>query len=134
MFFEYPGSLGGAETAPGQNELYDARVGGGFATPSVACSGTACAGEVQHPPSFETPASSTFPGGGNLLPPTPAAPDNGPPKPTHAELLRKALKICHSKRDKRRRARCERQARNRFGAHARQVSKSRHGHHLGSDR
>jgi hypothetical protein len=55
----------------GAGDVYDARIGGGFATPpsgTAACEGDAC----QSPPAMPTdatPPSSTFSGPGNLAPP-----------------------------------------------------------------
>jgi hypothetical protein len=101
-------------------ELYDARVGGGFPTPSLACTGTGCQGVPQAPPSFATPASVTFTGAGNF-PPTPT---KSPPKPlTRAQKLARALKACKSKARKRR-ARCKREARARYGAKSAGKSKT----------
>jgi hypothetical protein len=96
-----------------QLDFYDARVGGGFPAPTapLACGGEACQGALSAPPIFGTPASVTFNGAGNLAPPTPAK-----PKPlTRAQKLAKALKACHSKHDRHKRAACERQARKRYG-------------------
>jgi hypothetical protein len=61
---------------------------------------------------FGAPASATFSGPGNLVPP--AAVKAKPP--TRAQLLAKALKACKAKKDKQRRKGCERQARKRYGA------------------
>lgn len=53
----------------GSGDLYDARIDGGFAQPAT----TACVGDCQSapqaPPTFATPATLTFDGGGNLTPP-----------------------------------------------------------------
>jgi hypothetical protein len=53
-------SLGGRE------ELYDARVDGGFPESSLACTGAGCQGVPPAPPIFATPSSVTFSGVGNL--------------------------------------------------------------------
>lgn len=52
---------------PGLNDVYDARVGGGFAEAQkvTACEGEACQGPSA-PPLDPTPASSSFEGAGNL--------------------------------------------------------------------
>jgi hypothetical protein len=51
-------------------DLYDARVGGGFASVSAPmCSGADCQGVPPAPSVFATPSSATFSGGGNLAPP-----------------------------------------------------------------
>jgi hypothetical protein len=54
---------------PGLIDLYDARVGGGFAPapgPPAACEGEACQGPLS-PPNDPTPSSSTFKGAGNVV-------------------------------------------------------------------
>jgi hypothetical protein len=99
-----------------QVDLYDARVDGGFPAPasSAACEGEACQGAPAAAPVFGAPGSSTFPGGGNLVPPAPVK-----PKPlTSAEKLTKALKACHAKHNKRKRASCERSARKKYSFRA----------------
>jgi hypothetical protein len=52
---------------PGLNDVYDARIGGGFAEPTrtAACEGEACQGPLA-PPNDPTPASSSFEGAGNV--------------------------------------------------------------------
>jgi hypothetical protein len=53
---------------PGQVDVYDARINGGFAQPPAqpaACEGEACQG-VPSPPDDPTPASSAFQGAGNV--------------------------------------------------------------------
>lgn len=47
-------------------DLYDARVGGGFAEASLACTGTGCQGVPPPAPIFATPSSVTFNGVGNF--------------------------------------------------------------------
>ncbi len=98
--------------------LYDARVGGGFAHSTQACTGTGCQGVPPTTPTFATPPSVTFNGIGNYAPsvskPKPKA------KPKSAAQLRearlsKALKACRARHDKRRRAACEKTARKRYG-------------------
>ena len=60
-------------------DLYDARVGGGFAQVAApVCSGTGCQGVALVPPIFATPASATFAGGGNYL--APSTPASSPKK------------------------------------------------------
>lgn len=52
----------------GKMDLYDARVGGGFPEPSLACQGAGCQGVPPAPPLFATPSSTTFTGIGNFPP------------------------------------------------------------------
>ncbi len=49
-------------------KLYDARVDGGRAEPSLACTGTGCQGVPPAAPIFATPSSVTFNGVGNFEP------------------------------------------------------------------
>ena len=64
-------------------DIYDARVGGGFqALASPACSGTSCQGQPAPAPIFATPASATFNGVGNFPPPAVA---KSKPKPKPAK-------------------------------------------------
>jgi hypothetical protein len=55
---------------PGQIDVYDARVGGGFPQPVTLpiCEGETCQGPSNPPPEFPTPASATFNGPGNVKP------------------------------------------------------------------
>jgi hypothetical protein len=67
-------SLVPQDTDHGDGDLYDVRVGGGFAQPPTAnpCSGDACQGPVSVNPSLPVPASMEFTGLGNRLPVSPA--------------------------------------------------------------
>jgi hypothetical protein len=70
-------------TADGVSEtlkLYDARVDGGRAEVSQACTGTGCQGVPPAPPIFSTPSTATFNGDGNY-PPSPPPPTSIKPKP-----------------------------------------------------
>jgi hypothetical protein len=119
VFLEHRGPLGQVQVASDRNELYDARVNGGFPQTSLACSGTGCQGVPPAPPLFATPASVTFAGGGNF--PTP--PPSQPAKPlTRAQKLAKALRACGAK-PRRGRAVCERRARRRYGAKGKSKAK-----------
>ena len=75
-------------------DIYDARVGGGFAglTPSQ-CTGTGCQGVPAAAPIFATPASATFEGVGNFsAPEAPAKPASKPkakPKQCKRGFVRK---------------------------------------------
>ena len=59
-----------------QQDIYDARMGGGFPAPPVPtpCAEAACQGGLPSPPLFGAPSSATFSGVGNLTPPPPTAP------------------------------------------------------------
>jgi hypothetical protein len=96
-------------------DLYDARVGGGFAAPgeTAACSGDGCRGPLAGPPAPESPASSIFTGPGNFAL-TITSPPPGKPPLTRAQKLAKALKAC-AKKPKRNRRSCRTQARKRYG-------------------
>ncbi len=81
--------------------------------PPPNCEGDACQSPATSPLD-STPGSLTFNGPGNLTPPVvkPAV----KPKPlTRAQKLSKALKACHAKHNKHKRASCERAARKRYG-------------------
>jgi hypothetical protein len=99
-------------------------------TQSPPCNNEASckAAPTPQPSIFGAPASATFQGPAN---PTPAPPK--PPKPKTREELRvehlnKALKACRAKKNKHKRALCERQARKRYAppkAKAKKQSKSK---------
>jgi hypothetical protein len=69
VFFTHRGRLGHTGVPQEKMSLYDARVGGGFPEPSLACEGTGCQGVPPAPPIFAAPPSATFSGTGNFLPP-----------------------------------------------------------------
>jgi hypothetical protein len=115
----------------GEIDLYDVRVDGGFPAPvaPAGCEGDACQGPLGSAPLLLSAASASFPGGDNL-----AAPTSSPaPTKTAAQIkaarLTKALKACHAKKNRKKRASCENQARKRYGAKAStKAKKSRHAH------
>jgi hypothetical protein len=113
VFFEHQGPLGQIEAPVDYNELYDARVGGGFTSSVDPCAATGCPGAAPEPPSFPSPASATSSGIGNFTPQSLSRPRAK--TPTRAQLLAKALKACHAKKSKQLRVTCERQARKRYG-------------------
>jgi Fibronectin type III domain len=114
VFFTHRGKLGPEGNEDDRNEVYDARVDGGFSRPSQACAGTGCQGTPPPPPIFTTPPSTTANGPGNLPPPLVAAKPK--PKPeTRAQKLAKALRVCRRDRSKRKRVACEREAKRRYG-------------------
>ncbi len=108
VFFATRQQLAGADTDQ-EVDVYDARENGGYAhVAPTACSGTACQGLPAETPIFATPATATFNGVGNLLPPVPTKPK--PPKRlTAAQKLAKALKAC-TKKPKKQRAACVKRA------------------------
>jgi hypothetical protein len=105
-----------------QLDYYDARV---CSAASACIEPTApalppCQGEVCHGTPAGTPPppvapSMTFNGQGNLTPPTPVPVRPKTAAQFRAQKLAKALKACHAKHDKHKRAACERQARKRYG-------------------
>jgi hypothetical protein len=117
VFFEHQGPLGQIEAPVDYNELYDARVGGGFPPSSASpCEATECPGSTAESPNFLTPPSVAFAGTGNFAP-QPASslkPPTRPKPPTRSQLLAKALKKCHAKERRKARITCERQARKRY--------------------
>jgi hypothetical protein len=85
--------------------------------PPPGCEGEACQGPSGAPPVFGAPSSSTFSGPGNLVIPPPAASGS---RQTAAQAkaakLARALKACHAKKNKRKRATCEKQAKKLYGS------------------
>ncbi len=108
-----------------QADLYDARVGGGFAEPPavpVACVGDVCQGSPGVVSGVVVAGSGTLSGSGNLRPPVVVSPK--PRSSLVARRLAGALRVCRKSHGKRRR-RCESRARKRFGASSsRKASKS----------
>ncbi len=106
-------------------DLYDARVGGGFAIqnqpPAAPCDGEACQGPPRNAPMPGSAASEALTGAVSRT--TPAK-----PKPaTRAQKLAKALKACRAKHNKHKRQNCERAAREKFGAKSKPKAKSHKG-------
>jgi hypothetical protein len=125
VFFWTADQLVGQDT-DSQVDLYDARVNGGFAEPAAppecepgeTLASGACRAAGSTPPPPTTLASAVFTGAGNLT----AAPFKPPPaiiKKTVAQLkaeqLAKALALCHRDKQKSKRAKCEKQAKQRYG-------------------
>jgi hypothetical protein len=75
VFFRTGDALVPEAAAGGTPVLYDARVGGGFAQPSVSapCAEDACQGQPSSVPPAPTAASITFSGSGNASPGAPTA-------------------------------------------------------------
>jgi hypothetical protein len=117
VFFTTSEPLVGQDTDTGQ-DLYDARVDGGFPAPvtPAECKGETCQAPVGPAPVLGAPASAMFAGPGNLSP-SPAAVT--PKKQTAAEIkaeqLAKALKQCRKAKKKANRTSCEKRARQKYG-------------------
>jgi hypothetical protein len=112
-----------------QQDIYDARTGGGFPPPPVPtpCQEEACQGSPGAAPLFGVPSSTTFSGASNLAPP----PVTVPPKPKtaaqiKAEKLAKALKTCRKDKKKAKRTKCEKRAHKQFGTAKQAKTTSNH--------
>jgi Tol biopolymer transport system component len=111
-----------SDTNRGWVNIWDARVDGGF--PGLSLPGPCASNEcpVSPPLARTTPPSTTFSGPGNPVPSlgAPSAQATSTAKrrpPTRAQNLSKALRACRSKQhNKRRRATCERRAKQQYGA------------------
>jgi hypothetical protein len=120
VFFLTRDALVGWDT-DGSEDLYDARVDGGFPGPSApppACSGDVCQGSLSGVPNSITFASNTIAATGNLKPVS----NKVVTRLSNIQKLSKALSACRKKRSKSQRRRCESQARKRY---AKKASKSR---------
>ncbi len=105
VFFATPAQLVPQDTDE-FDDIYDARVEGGFAPPAESIPCLSCQGVGSPPPLFNIPASGTFVGAGN---PGLAG------RPTRVRELAKVLMKCRKTRQKRRQD-CERRAKRRYGA------------------
>jgi hypothetical protein len=106
-----------------QVDVYDARVEGGFASPSsqASCDAGCREASVETSASF-APLSGWTGASGNL-----AAPSKQPTtKTSRAKKLAKALRTCHKEKGKRRRS-CEARARKRYGPQTKSKKSSRNG-------
>jgi hypothetical protein len=121
VFFEHFGQLGQADVPSDRNEMYDARVNGGFFQSVLACTGTGCQGVPPAPPIFATPASVTFAGLGNFVTTTPTKVTVK--SLTRSQKLARALKACHKDKRKTRRTRCEAAAKRRYGVRSKSSAK-----------
>jgi hypothetical protein len=121
ILFSTDDPLLASDTNGVQRDIYDARVDGGFAAPSVpaACQGEGCLRAPAAPLAVvgagSGAASGAASGGGNF---PPMAPSAGVVKPTvrsltRAQRLARALKACRQ-RPRRKRQSCEAQARKRY--------------------
>lgn len=126
---------------PGDGEenydVYDARVprpGDQQLPPAVPCEGAVCQGPPSVPQLFTQPASEAFDGVGNLSSPVPPSPGAAKPKSlTSKQKLARALKACKRlKHQPRKRTKCQRQARKKYGA--RTAATGHRGKTIGHDR
>jgi hypothetical protein len=104
-----------------QRDVYDARVNGGFAAPSVpVCEGEGCQGSLGTQPLLAPVAGMAQPE--SAPPPGPPVPPSAPrsTRTTTAQRLAAALKACRARHDKHRRKTCERAARRRYHSKAAQ--------------
>jgi hypothetical protein len=127
VFFTTADRLVGQDTDT-QQDIYDARIDGGFPAPPILtpCQEEACQGVPGAAPLLGTPASTTFSGAGNLAPPpatVPSKPKTKTAAQIGAEKLAKALKACKKDKKRAERKRCERQAHKQFGT-AKQAKKA----------
>ena len=120
IFFQTTTQLVGQDTDT-LGDIYDARIDGGFPAPppEPLCSGEACQGTQSSAPTFGTPGSQSFTGGGNQgAPPFKEVlePETKPKsKPlTRGQKLSRALSVCRRDKRSKKRERCERAARKRF--------------------
>ncbi|MGN6371548.1 MAG: hypothetical protein ACTHM1_00935 [Solirubrobacteraceae bacterium] len=108
---------------PGDNDegydVYDARIprpGDQLPPSAVPCEGAVCQGPPSVPQLLSTPASAAFEGAGQVSPTPPA--HAATKSLARKQRLARALKACRHIKKGRKRARCVRQARRRYGAKA----------------
>jgi len=109
-----------------QEDIYDARVGGGFpetSNGSAGSCGAGCERPLAPEPQFMSAASATWPAGENVAPP--AVPRLKARPRSTAQKLASELKACRRKRKGAPRRRCERAAHRRFTLATRAMT--RHG-------
>ena len=122
VFFQTTAGLVPQDT-DGLDDVYDARIDGGFPVALVqagGCTGAACQGPPSTPQLLAAPASATFSGLGNPSSPgpEPVVKKKSVVKPlTNAQKLAVALRAC-KKEAKGRRKGCESRARKRYGKQA----------------
>jgi WD40-like Beta Propeller Repeat len=122
--------VAGDPTGSNRIVVYDARVDGGFPeTKAVApCdNGDSCkAPPTPQPAIYGAPASATFSGPGNPVPATPAVVKPKSKPLTRAQELAKALKLCAKDKQKSKRAKCEKQAKQKYGPTTKKAKKPAH--------
>lgn len=131
VFIKDPLGLVGQDTDT-QQDVYDARIDGGFPAPVffAECSGEACQGAPEAPPSLPTTGSAGTPAVGNLVPGAAIFPSVEEPKPkpkplTRAQKLARALKACATDKSKSKRKSCQKAARRRYGSKKRKAKRDR---------
>jgi hypothetical protein len=124
VFFTTSDRLVGQDTDT-QQDIYDARVEGGFPGPASTpvCSAESCRAVTTTPPGLPNAGSVTVGGGGNLPPPIESKPKPKVKPPSRAQRLASALRAC-MKKPQNRRAACRIQARKRYGKTAKQTSRN----------
>jgi hypothetical protein len=113
VFFETVDPLVSQDTDT-QQDIYDARVNGGFpAQPgSSSCQGETCHGAPSAAPAFGVPPSATLSG---VVAPPVSEPPLKPTTASRAAKLASAVKACRTKHNAKKRRICESKARKRFG-------------------
>jgi hypothetical protein len=108
-----------------QQDIYAARIGGGFSLPPVStpCHEESCQGQPGAVPLFDVPSSTTFSGAGNLAQPATVPRKSRTAAQIRAEKLGKALRACKKDKRKAKQAKCEKRARKQFGT-AKQAKKA----------
>lgn len=118
VFLVHRGPLGQIATATDRNELYDARVGGGFSSVGIGCAGPQCSQSPAITPSQPSsgPPSMSFSGTGNFTSPLPKSAAKPKSKVlTRAQKLARALEACKRDKNKKKRSTCEKSAHKKFG-------------------
>lgn len=112
VFFTYRGELGQAGVPAGRNQIYDARVDGGFQFVGAGCSGSSCSTSVgdESIAGFALPPSVSEVQSDNYAP-SPAKP---PPKKKELTARQRALAGCKKYRKVQRRLQCEARVNARF--------------------
>ena len=124
VFFTTADRLVGQD-ADNQQDIYDARLEGGFPGPAIpaGCSGESCQGSSAAPPGLSFAGSASVPGGGNLPPVAPPVVKATQKGGSRAQQFAKALRVCAKKKSRTERARCQARARKRYATKAKKSSR-----------
>jgi hypothetical protein len=109
-----------------QEDMYDARIDGGFLPPAgrEVCEGAGCRGPLAPVPTFGMTGSvGQLAGERTATPPPPPSAVRKARPLTAAQKLVGALTLCRSKHGRGKRAACEREARKRYGRHVAKKAK-----------